>query len=193
MAGRVGKCGYYVVMLAYVSERFPFARAVRRVEEAGARIEYMDEVERRIVADVPASRVEGLLSDLAKANALSSVALEVKSSCRHNAGLRVLRSVLRSLGFTQVPGGGAGRIYVVGVFQGRAVEVEADESRLRVKVGRRVAATPRPPIPPSLFLLDPEDVAGAYSALKSFIEEVRVRVRKAPGDGESPGRSGAQP
>ena len=70
-----------MIMLAYVSEKYPFVRVVRRLEETGARIEYLDEVERRVVADIPASRVSELIVDLIKNNALSSVAFEVKSSC----------------------------------------------------------------------------------------------------------------
>lgn len=176
MAGRITKCGYYVIMLAYVNEKYPFVRVVRRLEEAGARIEYLEEVERRIVADVPASKINESLIDLTKNKALSSVAFEVKSSCRHNINPKVLKSVLKGLGFILSSRSDVRKIYV-GKYRGRAVEVEVENARLRVKIGRSTTGKPRPPIPPSLFLLELNDVQDAYSVLEEFVSELRVKIR----------------
>ncbi len=176
MAGRIGKCGYYVIMLAYVDEMYPFVRLVRRLEEAGARLEYMDEVERRIVADIPASIVNNLMEGLLKEKALASIAFEVKSSCRHNVDVKVLKKILKDLGFI-VSSKSSNREVYIGKYKNRAIEVEAENTRVRIKIGRMTMGKPRPPIPPSLFLLEPGEVNDAYSVLEDFVNELRVKVR----------------
>lgn len=176
MAHGIGKCGHYAVTLAYVSEKYPFVRAVRRIREAGARVEYIDEAGRRIVANIPASRIVKLILELGESGALSSVSFEVKSSCRHTVDLKVLGKALRDMGFVPSSQAGDRRVYV-GRHKGRVVEVEVDRSRVRVKVGRISTGRPRPPVPPALFLLDAGEVGEAFSVLKDFLDSLKARLR----------------
>jgi len=167
----VSGCSRYIVASMRVRLDRPLPRAVRILEGAKARLDYVDEEQRRITADIPASRV-GVLDELA--DYCEYLSLEVKASCRLRGDPRGLVETLRDMGFERVPGGSA--VVLVGRWAGRAVEVEIRAGRVRVKVGARVTGKPRPPLPPSVFLVAPEELGEALEALNGLLGELRGKA-----------------
>jgi hypothetical protein len=167
-------CGRYLIAMIRVRLEKPMPRVVRLLEEAGARIDYLDEEQRRIAADVPASAM-GVLAEIAREYA-EYVTVEVKASCRGDP--EGLLAVLASLGFRVAV---RRRSWILtGRWQGRAVEVEVTRpDRVRVKVGARTTATPRPPLPPSIHILPLSEAAEALQALDNLLARLASGARPA--------------
>ncbi len=140
------RCRSYLVLQAYVPLRVSMPRVLHGIEKIrGSRIVSVNEESRRIVASLPGRSVGKVLSMCM--DTLEGCMVEVKYSCR----IHCLRK-LASLGFHIT-----GKIGY-GVVDGRIVEVEEAKAGVRVKIGRRTSmARVRPPVPPSMFLLDPRE------------------------------------
>lgn len=171
MARGLGRCGRYAVLLAYVSVGVPLVRVLRELREARSRLEYVDEADRRVVASVSLQSLP-LVQRLAGAGAFSSVAVEVKASCRLYLPPRSAVRALVGAGYRLGPAGGGGRL-LYAVRSGRLVEVGVSEGRVKVKVGARATGTPSPPVPQGLFYLPPDEAPEAAEALASVLEELR--------------------
>jgi hypothetical protein len=167
LGSRLSGCGLYLLVSLKVRLDKPFPKAVRILEGIGAKLNYVDETERRISALVPVARL-GSLVELEREYA-DYVTVSVKASCRGEPG--AIAEKLRMLGFTKIPGG---RVDVfLGSYEGRAVEVEVAGRRVRVKVGSRVTGRPRPPVPPGLFTLQLKEAGDAISLINKFIAELQ--------------------
>ncbi len=143
------RCRSYLVLQAYVPLRASMPRVLHEIEKIkGSRIVSVNEESRRIVASIPGRSVGNVISMCV--DTLEGCMVEVKYSCRTHC----LRK-LASLGFHL-----AGKIGY-GVVNGRIVEVEESKTGVRVKIGRRTSmARVRPPVPPSMFLLEPSEAEG---------------------------------
>lgn len=167
MAGGLGNCGLYLLVSLRVRPDKPFPGAVRVLEKAGARLNYVDEEQRGVSALVPVSKLD-TLAELGREYA-EYVSVSVKASCRGEPG--VVRGKLRALGFIWISRGHVE--ILLGSYEGRAVEVEIAGGRVRVKAGVRVSGRPRPPVPPSLFTLQLEDVGDAIDTINKLIAYLR--------------------
>ena len=170
-------CGYYAILLAYVRGDRMFTRVARAVEAAGARIEYVDEASRRIVADVPLKALEalaGMVGDFEYAT------VELKASCRIRAGLSEAVRALARAGFKVARAPGSAVAY--GVVAGRLVEVEVGRGRVRVKVGAARDRPPQPPVPKALFALSLEEALRSREVIRKVAREV-VGLLEGPGVG----------
>ncbi len=157
-------CGRYFITMLRVRMDRPLPRVVRLLQEAGGRIEYLDEEQRRITADVPASALD-VLSEIARELA-EYVSVEVKASCRGDP--EAVLATLARLGFRLAA---RRRTWILtGRWEGRAVEVEVSKpDRVRVKVGAKTLSAPRPPLPPSLHVIPVEEAAEALRVLDGFL------------------------
>ncbi|MCE4602089.1 MAG: hypothetical protein F7C08_00260 [Desulfurococcales archaeon] len=144
------RCRGYLVLQAYVPLRVSMPRVLHVIRKIrGSRIVSVNEESRRIVASIPGSGMEevvGLCMD-----SLEGCMVEVKYSCR-----ALCLKKLASQGFHL--SGSIG----YGVVNGRIVEVEESRAGIRVKIGRRTrSARVRPPVVPSMFLLEPGEAVDA--------------------------------
>ncbi|MEB2836323.1 MAG: hypothetical protein GSR80_001138 [Desulfurococcales archaeon] len=162
-------CGEYLVVTMRVRRDRLFPRAVRLLRDLGARLDYVDEEQRRIAADVPASRLGELARLAGEYGDYASVT--VKASCRADPG--ALEAMLRGLGFSRASRGPA--LVLLGVWEGRVVEAEIRGSRARFKVGARVRGRPRPPLPPGLYTLAVEEAGEALEALRDLLARLGGR------------------
>ncbi len=165
------RCMRYAVVTAYIEESAPWTRTLRRIVEAGGRIEWKDELTRRVV--VKASR-QGLASVVeALGGASRAVVVEVKAYCRGVDRGRLQRW-LRKEGFLAEASPRGDRIVFYGVAGGRVVMVELWGSRASVKVGVRTSARRLTSVPPaSAFHLHPSDAEEAFRVLEEILEKAR--------------------
>ncbi len=165
-------CSRYMVTAIYIRPDRLFPKALKSVAGLGARLEYVDEEQRRIVADVPVSRLDEL-AEIAEEYS-DYVVVEVKSSCKvSDEELPLLRESLKRLGFRLVAKGSS--LVYTSVFEGRAVSVEVKGRRVSVKVGAKASSPPRPPIPPSIFALPPSEAREALGVLDKLLVALGLR------------------
>ena len=167
MAGVLSSCGSYLLVSLRVRLDRPFPRVVRILEGLGARLDYVDEEQRRITALVPITRIASLAE--VEGEYTDYMSVTVKASCRGEPG--AVGERLRGMGFTRVSRGSTS-LYL-GSYRGRAVEVEVSGRRVKVKVGARTTGRPRLPVPPSLFTLDLREAREAVGVLNEFIAELK--------------------
>ncbi|MEB3851510.1 MAG: hypothetical protein LRS49_02860 [Desulfurococcales archaeon] len=165
-------CGRYLVATLRVRLDRPLPRLLRLLGEAGARVDFVDEEQRRVTANVPAGSL-GALEALAGEYAEYAV-VEVKASCRGDAG--ALLDTLARMGF-RVASRRRAWIFT-GRWGGRAVEVEVKPpDRVRVKVGAPTSSNPRPPLPPSLYVLPLSEARRALETLDNLIARIAAGSR----------------
>ena len=162
------ECGSYLILMIKVRPDRLLAGALREIGSLGSRIEYVDEEERRIVANTPSGKLNKLIEIVSRYAEYASV--EVKASCRH-ADRDKLRSPLRSLGFKLV--NRAPSTVLSGLYKGRATLIEVRGDKLWIKVGRTTSSTPKPPIPMGIYTIDVSEAGDALAALYSLIEVLR--------------------
>ncbi|GBF09018.1 hypothetical protein apy_07430 [Aeropyrum pernix] len=154
-AGCAKGCSWYVVGSVYVRPDRVFSRLVKALEDEGALLHYVDEVERRIVFKIG---FRGL-AKLAGLIALSSraVSLELKASCRIASWAEALECIMDKYRVFKRDRE-SGTVVAYGVVGGRIVEAEVKGSRLHLKIGRRFGGSLRSAPPQGLFRLSLEEV-----------------------------------
>lgn len=179
-------CGYYAILLAYVRGDRVFTRVARGIESTGARIEYLDEASRRIVADVPLRALDSLAG---MAGDFEYATVELKASCRTRLGPGEAARALARAGFRVARAPGSAVAY--GVVEGRLVEVEVGRGRVRVKLGAARERPPPPPVPKALFALSLEEALRSREVIRKVAREVLGLLEgSGVGVGGAPDRGG---
>jgi hypothetical protein len=172
----LNRCRIYLILIIKVKKDKLFPKALKSLEKLSTKIEYVDEEQRRIVANVLEDSLSNVIKIIEEFAEYASY--EVKASCSLKDANSIKDKLKYKHKFKVVSRGHLNSF--IGIYNNRLFNLEIKGKRIHIKVGNKYTGNyPPSPLPPTLFVFEytkADEIKALINELKEFIKNVVKEV-----------------